>query len=303
MVTSNNINNTTDNIPLKNTLGQNAISPSNMTLDQLIDKATPIGSKALNSSEMDIPIGNAFDKFSFMSNDLSNIIQKIPAALCHEGTNCHKKKTENDLKEKYYLAKNIALAAPEDLRQAKKNYFMFLEGNQGWNKMEYEKYNKKAIQEKQIIENNHKKKIKQLTSKIKLYNNTVDYHKQLQTQVISHSKKAAQQNKHVSNIKDSIALTERKISYETEQNDTMIMWKHILRATYLVIVLIYCYFFISKKLWQPDGYRNYRIDISLLVLFILWPFISMTLTKYIFIIIHYFLRLIPTDTATFNYSS
>lgn len=286
-----------------NTLGQNAIAPSDMTLDQLIDKATPIGSKALDSSEMDLPIGDAFNKFSFMSNDLSNIIQKLPSALCHEGTDCHKKKTEKDLKEKYYLAKETALTAPEDLRQAKKNYYIFLEGNQGWNKIEYEKYHKKAMQEKKMIENNHKKKIKQLKTKIKLYNNTVDYHKELQKLIISTSTKNARQQKHYKNIKDNIALNERKISYETEQNNFMKLWKDILRITYLVVVLIYCYFFITKKLWQEEGYRNYRIDIGLLIFFILWPFISILFTKYLFITIHYLFHLIPLDTATFNYSS
>ena len=83
----------------------------------------------------------------------------------------------------------------------------------------------------------------------------------------------------------------------------MKLWKNILRTTYIIVVLIYCYFFISKKLWKDGGYRNNYIDISLLVLFILWPFIAMPFTKYIFIIIHYLLRLIPIDIATFNYSS
>lgn len=307
MITSNKINNKQDNkqdnIQSENTLGQNAITPSNMTLDQIMDKTVILGSDALNSSEMDMPINNAFDKFAFMSNDLSNIMQKLPNVLCSEGTNCYKKKTENNLKEKYYLAKNAALTAPEDLRQAKKNYFIFLEGNDGWNKMEYKKYHKKAVQEKKIIETNHKKKIKQLTTKIKLYSNTVDYHKQLQTLIISNSKKNTQQNKHFTNIKDSIALNERKILYETEQNTLMQSWKNILRTIYLIIVLIYCYFFISKKLWKIGGYRNNYIDISLLILFILWPFISVLFTKYIFIFIHYLLHIIPIDTATFNYSS
>lgn len=295
MVTSNK----EDNIQSKNTLGQNSIAPSNMTLDQLINKAIPIGSKALDSSEMDIPIGNAFDKFSFMSNDLSNIIQNLPSVLCHEGTNCHKKKTENDLKEKYYLAKETALTAPEDLREAKKNYYIFLEGNQGWNKMEYEKYHKKAVEEKQMIVNNHKKKIKQLKTKIKLYNNTLDYYKQLQSIIINKSKKFSIENKHFTNIKDNIALNERKISYEIEQNNFMKLWKNILRSIYIVVVLIYCYFFITKKLWKEEGYRNNYIDIGLLILFILWPFISMSIIKYIFIFIHYLLGLIPIDTATF----
>ena len=92
MISSDKINTNQNNPQSKNTLGQEAINPSNMTLDQFIDKAIPIGSNALNSSEMDIPIGNAFDKFAYMSNDLSNIIQKIHDVLCHEGTDCHKKK-------------------------------------------------------------------------------------------------------------------------------------------------------------------------------------------------------------------
>ena len=59
----------------------------------------------------------------------------------------------------------------------------------------------------------------------------------------------------------------------------------------------------KDKFWEEEhkldrATGNYRIDIGLLVLFILWPFISMPFTKYLFIIIHYLLRLIPIDTAT-----
>ena len=275
-----------------------------LNLDQIMHKTKLHGQQALNSNELDIPIGDAFDKFSFMASDLSSIIHSLPAVLCTEGTECHNKKTQNDLREKYYRAKDVAQTAPEDLRQAKKNYFVFLEGNQGWTNMEQEKYRKKAIAEKKIIETTHKDKIKQLQSDIKLYGNTVDYHKVLETSVQDHAKKYNKAIKQSTYIKNDNALNERKITYETEQNDTMTMWKNILRTSYIVIILMYTYFFISKKLWKPGGYRNYRVDIALLVFFYIWPFIALPITKLLFTIIHFIIGFVPIDAyAQLNYSS
>ena len=136
-----------------------------------------------------------------MANDMSHIIQHLPNVLCSEGTECYKKKTENDLREKYYQAKDMAQTAPEDLRQAKKNYFVFLEGNQGWTKMERKKYHNKAVMEKKIIDQTHRDKIKQLLSNIKLYGNTLDYNKVLETSVQDHAKKYNIATKQSTNIK------------------------------------------------------------------------------------------------------
>jgi len=277
---------------------------SSLNLDQIMDKTQQMGSKALDSDELNIPIGDAFDKFSFMASDLSNIIQNLPDVLCSEGTDCHKKKTENNLREKYYLAKELALTAPEDLRQAKKNYFVFLEGTQGWTKMEREKYHKKAIMEKTLIDKTHKDKIKQLHTDIKLYGNTLGYHKQLEISVQDHASKYNKTSKQATTIKNNNALNERKITYETEQNTTMIMWKNILRTIYIVIILMYTYFFIRKQLWKPGGYRNYRVDIALLLFFYIWPFIALPITKLLFTIIHFIIGFVPIDTyAHLNYSS
>ena len=181
---------------------------------------------------------------------------------------------------------------------------MFLEGKQGWTKMEWAKYHKKAVTEKKIIDQTHKDKIKQLLSNIKLYGNTLDYHKVLETSIKDHANKYTKAAKQFTDIKNENALNERKITYETEQNDTMTMWKNILRTSYIVIILMYTYFFISKKLWKPGGYRNYRVDIALLVFFYIWPFIALPITKLLFTIIHFIIGFVPIDAyAQLNYSS
>lgn len=276
---------------------------SKLTLDQFMDKTVTSARSTLDiSNTIELPIDDIFNKFSFMANDISNIMQNLPDLVCGKGTNCYKKKTENNLREKYYQAKNVALNSPEDLRQAKKNYYVFLEGNQGWTKMEREKYHKKAIIEKQIIDNTHKNKINQLLSEIKLYGNTLDYHKELEKSI--YNLKNSKEIKNTETIKDINALNKRKITYETEQNTTMIMWKNILRTVYIVIILMYTYFFIRKQLWKPGGYRNYRVDIALLLFFFIWPFIALPITKLLFTIIHFIVGFIPIDTyAHLNYSS
>mgnify|MGYP001215039122 CR=1 FL=1 len=83
-------------------------------------------------------IGDIMNNAENATDKMHDIIAKLPQMICSPGTICHNNKTKNELKEKYYQAKDTAEHAPEDLRQAKKNYYMFLEGNQGWIKMERE---------------------------------------------------------------------------------------------------------------------------------------------------------------------
>lgn len=264
------------------------------TLNQLAESNNNISNIDLENT----PIGDIVNKTDTISDNIQNVISNLPQIMCSPGTLCHNNKTKNDLKEKYYHAKETSENAPENLRQAKKNYFTFLEGKQGWTKMERAKYHKKAIAEKQVIENAHKDKIKQLQSDIKLYGNILDYHTQLKTTTIHNSNKYNKDTKQLTNIKSSNALNERKIIYETEQNNTMQMWKDVVRTIYIIIVLIYTYFFIRKKLWRPGGYRNHYIDITLLIFFYIWPFIALPIIKFIFTIIHFILQFIPLDIYT-----
>lgn len=283
----------------------NSINPSYDTIKtQSLTQLANANDKITNINLENTPIGDIVNKTDTISNNIQNVISNLPQIICSPGTVCHNNKTKNDLKEKYYHAKETSENAPENLRQAKKNYFTFLEGKQGWTKMERTKYHKKAIAEKQLIEKIHKNKIKQLQSDIKLYGNILDYYTQLKTTIIHNSNKYNKNTKQSTNIKDNNALNKRKITYETEQNDIMKLWKNILRTIYIIITLIYTYFFIRKKLWRPDGYRNYRIDIALLVFFYIWPFIALPIIKCIFIVIHFILGFIPIDTYTqLNYSS
>jgi hypothetical protein len=143
------------------------------------------------SSNIDLentPIGDIVNKTDTISDNIQNVISNLPQIICSPGTLCHNNKIKNDLKQKYYHAKDINEHAPENLRQAKKNYYVFLEGKHGWTAMEHKKYHKKAIAEKQIIENIHRDKIKQLQSNIKLYSNTLDYYKHLE-KTITHQTK------------------------------------------------------------------------------------------------------------------
>ena len=233
------------------------------------------------------PIDDIVKEAESANDSIQDIINNLPELICKPGTICHNNKTKNDLKEKYYLAKETAISAPENLRQAKKNYFVFLEGNEGWNKIERAKYEKKAIAEKQLIEKTHNNKIKQLQSEIKLYSNTLDYHRELEISVMQNMKRYNKNMKQSTNIKDKNSLNKRKISYEVEQNNTMIMWKNIMLTAYIIIVLMYTYLFFRKNLWKAGGYRNNYIDITLLIFFYIWPFIALPITKLIFIIIHF----------------
>ena len=94
----------------------------------------------------------------------------------------------------------------------------------------------------------------------------------------------------------TLNTNERKIWYEKHELGYMSNWKQLMFYIYYIFVLVFIYYFIKKKLWKAGGYRNNRVDIALLIIFVLWAYISMPISSLVFKIIQFFIGLIPTDT-------
>ena len=202
----------------------------------------------------------------------------------------------NNLKHIFHKAKHTAETAPSKLNIAEKNYYQAEYGKQAWMKKEREKFRKDADNEVKFLEDTHNKKVDNIHTKINAYNNSLNNSKILDNYI----KKLKNENKQlITKVDNSHAesnTTHRKIWYIYNENKSMETFKNILKYAYIAVVIIYIVYFFKKKLWKPGGYRpDYRIDIFLLILFILWPFISIKIMRSIFAIVKYILSFVPRD--------
>jgi len=214
---------------------------------------------------------------------------------CIKGTECYDKDTIGDREYKYNLARKVEKRAPRDVITARKNFYTFKYSKHYWNQMERDKYNKLADTKYDEMINNRQIKNKELDVLIDSYSNSLtnqqnmgDFIKKLKTE-------NKQLDHKIRKKLSTLNTNERKVWYETHELGYMSNWTTLMFYIYYIFVVVFIYYFIQKKLWKGGGYRNNKVDIVLLVLFVFWGYISLPITGYLFKIIQFFIGLIPID--------
>ena len=212
-----------------------------------------------------------------------------------EGTASYDTETMSALERKYNQAIKVKSDAPENLTIAKKNFYIFKYSKHYWNQMERDSFKEEAaIKYKEII-NNRRIKNSELDVLIDSYSNSLT-NQQNMDDFIQKLKTENKQLEH--NIREKLSTlntNERKVWYEKHELGFMSNWATLMFYIYYIFVVVFIYYFIQKKLWEPYGYRNNKLDIALLVLFVFWGYISLPITGYLFKIIQFFIELIPVD--------
>jgi hypothetical protein len=237
-----------------------------------------------------------------MENEMKIAMPKIEEAAanhkkmtCLPGTDCYDKMNSQDLQKIYNNAKEVAKTAPQDVVTAHKNLITFKYSNHYWNQMERDKYTKLAEEKYNEIVNEHATKTKELDVLIDSYSNYLTNKKNMADYIA----KLKIENKHLDlKIRKKLSTlntNERKVWYETHELGYMSKWTTLMFWIYYIFVFVFIYYFIQQKLWKAGGYRNNKVDIALLVLFVSWGFINMLLSGYLFKLIQFFIGLIPID--------
>ena len=177
----------------------------------------------------------------------------------------------------------------------KKNLYTFKYSKPYWNKMERDKYTRIADTKYNKMVNTHSIKNKELDVLIDSYSNALTNQQNMDDYIKTLKKENKQLDDKIRNKLSTLNTNERKIWYEKHELGYMSNWTTMMFYIYYILVVVFIYYFIQKKLWKGGGYRNNKVDIVLLVLFVFWGYISLPITGYLFKIIHFFIGLIPID--------
>ena len=211
---------------------------------------------------------------------------------CIEGTACHHSEKSQDLEAIYNSKKQNKLTAPQQLHDARKNYFTFAFGDEMYNQMETKRLEEEAnkiIGDMTVEHKRAKKHINNLiqTYDVSLRHSTEQYNKLNNT-------KSDMDDLEMS-INDDIAslkTANRKIHYENEEIKTVDMWATVLGRLYWLIFFIYAGLFLYKSLWKSKKYS------AILIVLVIWPFISDWLLVKLIIIIKKVVARLPKNVYT-----
>lgn len=207
------------------------------------------------------------------------------------GTECQKQKKAKELKDKYENAQaNLSLAEPQ-YQISKKEYYSYVDGENGYNQMleeeessKADKISEKLTEEIDKITNNINSSLQTYDGLLINFRNVFDLFRQYKKENIFLEKKFKEQSNDV--------LTNNRKTYYEDQNITSLnsIYYYILLIIYIIVVIC----FIIFSLIYPSQI-SLKIRLLLLIVFISLPFVSTFILGKIIELIYWIFSLLPKN--------
>lgn len=191
---------------------------------------------------------------------------------------CQRRKNADALKLKYEAAKANVKEAPFELTNAEKNYYEYVKGEEGYNKMMLERYTKTAKELKKKSLKKHQEIMKDIRildrdlEATKLYERRMIELLQIRTQEYKQLKKAVDQEL------SSTETNDRKVEYEDHEYQGLHSVRKWITALYYFLIPCYLYF---SDFFSAARYKNI-ITWILLVLYCIFPLLVNPISNFIF---------------------
>lgn len=227
---------------------------------------------------------------NFDLNKFNSFLDKATQAISCD-SNCQKQRTEQELKDKYMNAQlKVSLVEPQ-LELAKKNYYTYISGENGYADMIENEFNEKADLIIQKFKDSYYDEIAKIKSKLDTYKGLLINFKN----VLDLEKKYTTENKQLyKKLKEDtndVLTNERKTYYEDQSIESLnTYYYYILLIIYIIAVLCLAIF----SLVYPSQ-SNLIVKIILLVIFIILPFFSTWILGKLIFIIHSLFKLLPKN--------
>lgn len=228
-------------------------------------------------------INKALVSAGLPQNKLNAILaQTKDKLLCNP--DCQKQRQGNAYKQKWDLAKKNYKAAPEEIKQAEKNYYIFDKGYGAYKDMLYDRYTKSAAEFKAASNKKHAIVETEIQELLANYTAGTTYLKRM-NEFLKIKLQEKEDLQH--DIDAYIGYTEtsgRKVIYENRERDSLTTYRQVITYLFLLIVLLFLVFgpFLPNKL-----YKQWRVWL-ILALFLLLPyFLIDRVVKLIFSLYNY----------------
>ena len=224
-------------------------------------------------------MGNKIGKQQIQTTQTLNELIKKSNEQTACGPDCQKQKKIRDLKTKYESAKKNITKGPENLAEARKNYFVYAFGDKYNNDFNEKLYTKEANDKVKMMEKQHSENVKEIQSLIDDYESAYVYKDNMGDLSQKYENENKSLKKKIDDNEKEKATNDRKVYYENQQIDNIKYYKSLIKIVYWVTLILYTFIFLY------DGfYKDLKMDAILILLYI-YPFvIDKVISKLIFVI-------------------
>jgi hypothetical protein len=228
------------------------------------------------------------DQFDF--NSFNSFIQQANNVLgCN--SECQQKNKAEQLKQDYLNSQTNLASADSQVQTAQKNYLTFTEGELGYNQVNTQQLNQKAV----MIIDNYKKNFNTEVNKINLniesYNVLLKNSRNVFDLYLKYKNENIHLYKKLKNDTSDVLTNERKSYYEEQGiNSLKFYYYYILLLIYSIVVLCYGVF----SFIYPSSY-NWTVRFFIFVFLIILPFVSSILLDFAISLFNKITGLLPTN--------
>lgn len=226
----------------------------------------------------------------FDLNKFNSFLDAASQAISCDST-CQQNKTAEDLKNKYINAEsNLTLAEPQ-YQLAKKNYYTYVSGQNGYNNMIEQELNEKADLFIQKFKNDYDLEKTKILTQLETYDGLLVNYKNIVELYEKYKKENIDLSKQLKEETNDVLTNERKTYYEDQQNDALnYYYYYFLFTIYYIIVICFGIF----SLMYPSSF-NWKIRAFIFLAFVMMPLISTWLLGKIIQIIYWLFGLLPKN--------
>lgn len=196
-------------------------------------------------------------------NDMINHAHKN--VVC--GTECKRKKKANELKKIYNNAKNNNESAPEELEQAKKNYFVYTKGKDFYQNSKDKQYDDKRDSLVSSYLKERMDKTAELDTIINNYNISDYYNKNVDVYLEDQIDEYDELKSEKENTIGKSLTNDRRTYYSGLSNKNILKMNNVIKILFIVLLVVYSILILFYRRLM-DNY-NYIIIPVLLVAYLL----------------------------------
>jgi hypothetical protein len=200
-------------------------------------------------------------------NQINSLIAMAKDKLSCD-SNCQQKRLADSYKDKWELAKKQYTQAPEDIRQAEKNYYIYDKGYPAYKDMLYDRYTKSAEEFKKTSSVKHNQTKEEVQDMIDNYDTSTTYLGRMNEMLRIKLKKNEDIKKEIDDYINKTQTSGRKVVYEDRERYWLSTFRKIMLFIYFGILIMYIIFgrFIPKE--EYLYWKSWLI----IIVYILFPF-------------------------------
>ena len=221
----------------------------------------------MNNTEQinSLKINDLLNKYSGKSADL----------MC--GTDCQRKKKEEELQKKYADAQLVMDTAPTTYKKAKKDYLEFVKGSGYYNELIAKELENKAEEIAKLLVNKFNGEYDKVKGISSIYNELLSTGQNSKDLLEEYGNKTRVIKKKLMESKDDIITNDRKTYYEYNSLSTLRNWYIFYFRVFLLLEIVFIAYLFGYSQTQMDIYKKLVLAISILI----YPYLTINLIRYL----------------------